>query len=153
MTAPTPVIENRKARFQYFVEEQFEVGIVLTGTEVKSIRQSKVNFADSYIEISDSMELFLVNAHIDEYTEGNRFNHTPKRKRKLLAHTHEILKMHKAHEIKGYTLIPLKMYFHNRKVKLKVGICKGKDAADKRQTIKERDAKKSVAQAMRQAMK
>lgn len=145
----TPTILNRKAGYLYHIEERFETGIVLTGTEVKSVRASKVSLAEAWVDVSDSLELWLVGAHIDEYSFGNRNNHLPAQRRKLLAHKHEILKMRKARDIKGYTLIPLRMYFHNRYAKLEVGICRGKDSRDKRHTILERDAKREVARTVK----
>jgi len=153
MSAPTPTLNNRKARHNYHVEESYEVGIMLQGTEVKSVRQAKVNFADSYVDITPAMELYWVNAHIDEYLQGNQFNHNSTRKRKLLAHSSEIMKMHKARELKGYTLIPLKMYFRNGKVKLEIGVCRGKDKYDKREAIKQKESKRSLDRAMKAAMR
>lgn len=149
MTNSTPVIKNRKAYFNYKVDEKLEVGIVLTGTEVKSVRQSKMNISEAYINIDDNLELFIQNCHIDEYTEGNRFNHNPRRKRKLLAHRTEILKMQKAISLKGYTLIPLKVYFNKGKVKIEIGTCKGKEGVDKRNTVKEREQKRSMQRALK----
>lgn len=142
----TPVIQNRKANHLYFVDETFEVGIMLIGSEVKSIRDGKCTLGEAWIDITeDKDELWLVGAHIDEYLFANRFNHFPARRRKLLAHTHEIQKMRKAKELKGCTLIPLKLYFKNRYAKLEVGICRGKDQRDKRQDIMQRDAKMEMA--------
>ena len=106
----TPVIQNRKANHLYFVDETFEVGIMLIGSEVKSIRNGKCTLGEAWIDIDENKdELWLVGAHIDEYLFANRFNHFPARRRKLLAHTHEIQKMRKAKELKGCTIIPLKM--------------------------------------------
>ena len=144
----TPVIQNRKAHHLYFVEETFEVGIMLIGSEVKSIRDGKCSLNEAWVDIDDKKnELWLVSAHIDEYLFANRFNHFPARRRKLLAHVHEIAKMRKAKELKGYTLVPLKIYFKNRRAKLEMGICKGKDQRDKRQDIINRDAKLEMARA------
>lgn len=144
----TPVIQNRKASHLYFVDESFEVGVMLIGSEVKSIRDGKCTLGEAWIDLDpDKDELWLIGAHIDEYLFANRFNHFPARKRKLLAHVHEIQKMRKAKEQKGCTLIPLKLYFKNRKVKLEMGICRGKDQHDKRQSIMERDAKMEMARA------
>ncbi len=144
----TPVIQNRKANHLYFVDESFEVGSMLFGSEVRSIRDGKCTVGVAWIDIdADKDELWLVGAHIDEYLFANRFNHFPARRRKLLAHKHEIQKMRKAKELKGSTIIPLKLYFKNRRAKLEVGICRGKDQHDKRQSIKERDAKMEMAQA------
>lgn len=142
------VIQNRKAHHLYFVDETFEVGIMLIGSEVKSIRDGKCTIGEAWIDIDpDKDEIWLVGAHIDEYLFANRFNHFPARKRKLLAHKHEITKMRKAKELKGCTIIPLKLYFKNRRAKLEVGICRGKDQHDKRQSIMERDAKMEMARA------
>lgn len=144
----TPVIQNRKANHLYFVDETFEVGVMLIGSEVKSIRDGKCTISEAWIDIDDEKnELWLIGAHIDEYLFANRFNHFPARKRKLLAHAHEIEKMRKAKELKGCTLIPLKLYFKNRRVKLEMGICRGKDQHDKRESLLERDAKMEMARA------
>lgn len=141
----TPCIQNRKANHLYFVEDRFEVGIMLIGSEVKSIRSGKCSLSEAWIDVDERNELWLVGAHIDEYLFANRFNHMPARRRKLLAHAHEIEKMRKAKERGGYTLIPLKLYFKNRYAKLEVGICKGKDQQDKRQDLMKRDAKLEMA--------
>lgn len=146
----TPVIQNRKANHLYFVEETFEVGIMLIGSEVKSIRDGKCSLNEAWVDIDEKKnEIWLVAAHIDEYLFANRFNHFPARRRKLLAHVHEITKMRKAKELKGYTLVPLKLYFKNRRAKLEVGICRGKDQRDKRQDIINRDAKLEMARAIK----
>jgi len=142
----TPTIVNRKANHLYSVEERFEVGIMLIGSEIKSIRDGKCNLGDAWVDVSaDKDEIWLVGAHIDEYLFANRFNHIPARRRKLLAHLHEIVKMKKAVEIKGKTIVPLKLYFKNRYAKLEIGICRGKDQQDKRQDIITRDAKLEMA--------
>ncbi|MCF0216286.1 MAG: SsrA-binding protein SmpB [Fibrobacteraceae bacterium] len=142
----TPVITNRKANHLYFVEERFEVGIMLIGSEVKSIRDGKCTITEAWVDLDDTKnELWLVGAHIDEYLFANRYNHFPARKRKLLAHVTEIRKMRKAKELKGYTIVPLKLYFKNRYAKLEIGICRGKDQRDKRQDILQRDAKMEMA--------
>ncbi len=131
----SPTIENRKARHQYSVLDTLETGIVLTGTEVKAIRLSHVSLGEAFVEISNRGELWLVNARIEEYFEANQFNHSPLAKRKLLAHAHEILKLKRLTEQKGMTLIPLKLYFKKGKVKVLIGICRGKKAEDKRATL------------------
>ena len=121
---------------------------MLIGSEVKSIRDGKCTLGEAWIDIDENKdELWLVGAHIDEYLFANRFNHIPARRRKLLAHKHEIQKMRKAKDLKGYTIIPLKLYFKNRIAKLEVGICRGKDQHDKRQDILVRDAKMEMARA------
>ena len=141
----TSVIQNRKANHLYFIEDRFETGLMLIGSEVKSIRNGKCSISEAWVDLDDKNEIWLVGAHIDEYLFANRLNHMPARRRKLLAQKHEIQKMRKAKELKGYTLIPLKVYFKNRYAKLEVGICRGKDQQDKRQDIIKRDAKLEMA--------
>lgn len=136
-------ILNRKARHDYFIEEEYECGIVLTGTEIKSIRDGKANIKDSYAIIRKN-ELFLLNMFISHYKEGNIFNHNETRTRKLLMHKKEILKLNDKITLQGYTLIPLKVYFKNNKVKVLLGLCKGKKNYDKRESIKERDIKRQL---------
>lgn len=131
-------INNRKAKFDYAIEETYEAGIALTGTEIKSIREGKVNLKDSYALVRNS-EVFVINMHISSYEKGNQFNHEETRTRKLLLHKKEILKISARLNIEGYTLVPLKMYFKNGKVKLLIGVGKGKKLYDKRETIKQRD--------------
>lgn len=137
-------IVNREARFNYFVLEEFECGIVLTGTEIKSIRDGKCNLKDSYARIRNN-EIYLLNMNVAEYKEGNIFNHNPKRTRKLLLHKNEILKLSSKIEQDGLTLVPLKLYFKKNKVKILLGLCKGKKTYDKRETIKERDLKREAS--------
>lgn len=136
-------ILNRKARHDYFIEEEYECGIVLTGTEIKSIRDGKANIKDSYAIIRKN-ELFLLNMFISHYKEGNIFNHNETRTRKLLMHKKEILKLNDKITLQGYTLIPLKVYFKSNKVKVLLGLCKGKKNYDKRESIKERDIKRQL---------
>ena len=131
-------IINRKAKFDYFTYETYEAGIVLTGTEIKSVRNGKANIKDSYAIIRDN-EAYLLNAHISLYKEGSSFNHEEQRTRKLLLHKKEILKIKNKLDIEGYTLIPLKMYFKGEKLKVLLGVCKGKKNYDKKQSLKERD--------------
>ena len=130
-------IINRKAKFDYFTYETYEAGIVLTGTEIKSVRNGKANIKDSYAIIRDD-EAYLLNAHISLYKEGSSFNHEEQRTRKLLLHKKEILKIKNKLDIEGYTLIPLKMYFKGEKLKVLLGVCKGKKNDDKKQSLKER---------------
>ena len=137
-------ILNRKARHDYFIEEEYECGIVLTGTEIKSIRDGRCNIGDSYGHIRKG-ELFVLNMFIGEYKEGNIFNHEETRTRKLLMHKKEILKLSNYVNIEGYTLIPLKIYFKNNKAKLLLGLCKGKKNYDKRESVKERDIQREIA--------
>lgn len=136
-------ILNRKARYDYKIEESYEAGIVLTGTEIKSIRLGKVNIKDSYAIIKNE-ELFLLNTHIASYEQGNIFNHNETRTRKLLMHKKEIQKLATKIEQLGYTLIPLKIYFKNRKAKVEIGVAKGKKNYDKRETIKNRDLEREM---------
>lgn len=135
-------IKNKKAYFDYFVEREIEAGIVLKGTEIKSIRKGSANLKDCYCRIKDN-EVFLLNMFIAKYEEGNRFNHDERRTRKLLLHKKEIKKIKDEIMLDGYSLIPLKLYFVKDKVKILIGVCKGKKLYDKRETIKERDLKRS----------
>lgn len=144
------VAENRRARFDYHVEDTFEAGIALTGTEVKSLRFGEGSIAESYAEIRDG-EAWLINANIAEFSHGNRFNHEPKRPRKLLLHGREIDRLQGLVERKGMTLVPLSLYFNSRgRAKLELALARGKNVADKRQTIKERDWKREQARVMRE---
>ena len=136
-------IVNRVARHDYFIEEEYECGIVLTGTEIKSIRLGKANIKDSYAVIKNS-EIFLLNMFISHYKEGNIFNHEETRTRKLLLHRSEILKLNDKVRLEGYTLIPLKIYFVKGKAKLLLGVCKGKKNYDKREALKEKDIRRQV---------
>ena len=134
-------ILNREAKFNYFIKDEIECGIVLFGTEIKSIRDGKTNLKDSYAIIRNN-EVYLLNMNISEYKEGNLFNHEPKRTRKLLLHKNEILKLKKEIEQDGFTLVPLKLYFVKNKAKILLGLCKGKKNFDKRETIKQRELKR-----------
>jgi len=137
-------IVNRRARYDYEIENNYEVGIVLTGTEVKSIREGKVNLKDSYVIIRNE-ELFLLNTHISAYSKGNIFNHEENRTRKLLMHKKDIKKLKSKIELTGYTLVPLKMYFKNGRVKLSVALACGKKNYDKKESIKVRDIERENA--------
>lgn len=137
-------IVNRRARYDYFIEEEIEAGIVLTGTEIKSIRMGKVNLKDSYAIIRNG-EIFLLNTHISSYEKGNIFNHEEDRTRKLLLHRLQIKKLQNKITLEGYTLIPLKIYFVKGRAKVLIGLCKGKKNYDKRQTIKDRDIEREIA--------
>ncbi len=133
------VAENRRARFDYFIEQKFEAGIALSGTEVKSLRFGEGSIAEAYAEVRDEA-VWLVNANIPEFSHGNRFNHEPKRPRKLLLHAREINKLHGAVAREGMTLVPLSIYFNGRgRAKVELALAKGKKVHDKRDTIKERD--------------
>ena len=137
-------ILNRQAKFNYQIFDTFEAGIVLTGTEIKSIRNGKANIKDSYATIKNG-EVFLLNMHISAYEEGNRFNHNETRTRKLLLHKKEILKLKSKVEQEGLTLIPLKLYFNKNKVKINLALCKGKKLYDKRESMKQKDLKREAS--------
>ncbi len=136
-------IYNRKARHDYFIEDTYEAGIELTGTEIKSIRAGNCNIKDSYAIIRNK-EVFLINMFVSPYKEGNIFNHQETRTRKLLLHKKEINKLEEKIEQQGLTLIPIKLYFKNNKLKVELAVCRGKNNYDKRETIKERDIKRSI---------
>ena len=140
---------NRKARFNYIVEESLECGIELMGTEVKSLRNGKFSFSDSYA-IVNNLELWLIQLHISPYDHGNIHNHDADRRRKLLAHKQEIKRLSRKIDEKGMALVPLKIYLKNSKIKVELGICKGKNVQDKRNTIRDRDEKRSVEREFKQ---
>ena len=143
------IAENRKARYHYEFEDVFEVGIVLVGTEVKSLRSGKANIAESYASVEDG-ELWLINADVREYTEGNRNNHEPRRKRKLLVGKRQLGRLDQAISREGMTLVPLKLYFNDRGLaKLALALAKGKKVHDKRETEKKRDWDRQKARLMR----
>jgi len=143
------VATNREARHEYFVEEEMEAGIELMGTEVKSIRQGTLNLKDAWCGIKDG-ELLLNQMHISPYDHGNRFNPDPRRVRRLLMHKREILRLLGKVKQDGYSLIPLSVYFKGSRVKVKVGLCKGKKLYDKRQSAAEADAKRQIERAMKE---
>ena len=136
-------IQNRRARYDYFIEDEIEAGIVLTGTEIKSIRMGKMNLKDSYAIIR-AEEIYLLNASIAAYEKGNIFNHEENRTRKLLMHKSQIKKLQNKIILEGYTLIPLKVYFVKGKAKVLIGVCKGKKTYDKRESINEKDIKREL---------
>ncbi|MFD1787263.1 SsrA-binding protein SmpB [Sphingomonas floccifaciens] len=143
------VAENRRARFEYFIEDTYEAGIALTGTEVKSLRFGEGSIAEAYAEVRDE-QAWLVNANIPEFSHGNRFNHEPKRPRKLLLHEREINRLHGAVARDGMTLVPLTVYFNARgRAKVELALAKGKKAHDKRDTIRERDWKREQGRILR----
>ena len=137
-------VNNRKAYHDYFVLDTYEAGIVLTGTEIKSIRENGANIKDSYAIIKNN-EVFILNMHVSHYEHGNIFNHNETRTRKLLLNKKEILKIKDSVNLNGNTLIPLKLYFKGGNLKVLIGVCKGKKNYDKRETIKERDIKREIA--------
>ena len=144
------VAENRRARFDYSIEDKFEAGIVLTGTEVKSLRFGEGSIAESYAEVSDGA-VWLINSNVPEFSHGNRFNHEPRRPRKLLFHEREINRLRGAVEREGMTLVPLSVYFNAQgRAKVELALAKGRKAHDKREAIKERDWKREAARLMRE---
>ena len=144
------VAENRRARFDYFIEERFEAGIELKGTEVKALRTGEGSIAESYALV-EGEEVWLINSHIPEYSHGNRLNHEPRRRRKLLLRGREIDKLHGAITRQGLTLVPLSVYFNTRgRAKVELALARGKKAHDKRDTIKERDWKREQGRLLRQ---
>ncbi|HXY61376.1 MAG TPA: SsrA-binding protein SmpB [Nitrospirota bacterium] len=148
----TAVTSNRKAYHDYFIEETFEAGLSLLGTEVKSLRLGLANLTDSYAIVKNN-EVFLFNANISPYPHGNIMNHEPLRTRKLLMHGEEIRKLIGKMTLKGYTLIPLKIYFSRGKAKVLLGLAKGKKAFDKRETIKEKESKREVERFVKERSK
>ena len=151
-TGTKRVAENRKARHDYFIGDTFEAGIALVGTEVKSIREGRINLRDSYVEVRGSAhapELFLIGAHISPYDQGNIWNHDPLRPRKLLLHRNEIERIAGKVREKGYTVVPTKVYLRDGRVKVEIGLARGKQQHDKRHEIADRDAKRDIERALR----
>ncbi len=148
MTGIKIICQNKKARHDYFIEDTFEAGIVLKGTEVKSLRDGKGNLVDSYASVEKD-EMWLNNCHIDHYTPATQFNHHPMRKRKLLMRRKEISKLIGKVQEKGYSLIPLKLYFKNGNVKVELSLAKSKKQFDKRASIKKREADREIDRAMK----
>lgn len=142
------IADNRKAFHDYFIEEKFEAGIALFGTEVKSIRDGKINLKDSYVQIKDG-EMWLIGTHISPYEQGNRFNKDPMRTRKLLMHKREIIRLYSIVKQEGLTLVPTKCYFHEGKVKVEIGLARGKKNYDKRDVQSEKDAKRDIQRTMK----
>jgi SsrA-binding protein len=146
------VAANRQAYHDYFVDETIEAGIVLTGTEVKSIREGKVNLRGAYARIKDG-EVWLENVHIAEYAQGTYMNHAPLRDRKLLVHRREIARLTQRIQAKGQTLVPLKLYFKDNHVKVELGLCRGKKLYDKREAIAERESQRELARITKQRLR
>jgi SsrA-binding protein len=142
------ICQNRKAYHDFHIEEAFEVGIALSGTEVKSLREGKANVKDSYVIIKDN-EVFLLNCHISHYSHGNIMNHDPLRTRKLLLHRKEINRLWGKTAMRGFTLIPLKIYFKGPVAKVEIALARGKKLFEKRETIKEKEARREIARAMK----
>lgn len=146
------IAQNKKAYHDYFIEETYEAGIVLQGTEIKSIRAGRVNLKDAYAQIKNG-EVFLFGMHISPYEQGNRFNHDPTRTRKLLLHRREINKLIGETKEAGYSLIPLKLYLKNGYAKILLGLAKGKKKYDKREDLKKKEAKREIERAFRERQK
>ena len=142
------IAQNKKSYHDYFVDEKYEAGIALFGTEVKSVRAGAVNLKDSYCEI-DGGELFAIGFHISPYEKGNIFNREPLRKKKLLMHKREIMKLHGLVAQKGYTLVPLSLYFSGANVKMEIGLCRGKKLYDKRDSAAERESDRKIERHMK----
>lgn len=146
------VAENRKARHDYFIHETFEAGLALVGTEVKSLRTGRANLKDSYASIVNG-EIFVENMHVSPYDEGSIFNHDPLRRRKLLMHKAEIARLFQKTREKGFTIVPLKIYFKHGRAKMEVALASGKHNYDKRQTLHEKAAKREVERALKERQK
>ena len=143
------IVNNRKARFLYHLLERHEAGLVLKGTEVKSLRDGKISLGDAYCHIDSDGEAWLADAHISPYSHANRTNHDPLRRRKLLMHKHEIFKLHQKVREKGLTLVPTKLYFKKGRVKVEIALAKGKKLYDKRSAIREREVRREMERAAR----
>jgi SsrA-binding protein len=144
-----PVTENKKARFEYFIEDEFEAGMVLVGTEVKALRQGRANLKDAYARIVNG-EVWVYQLHIGPYSHAHRENHEPLRPRKLLLHNHEIKRLYGKVNEKGYTLVPTRIYFKDGRAKITVALAKGKRKVDKRETIRRRDQKREMERIKKQ---
>lgn len=145
------IAENRKARFDFFIEESYECGIELLGTEVKSVKNGSISFPDAFAEIINN-EIYIKNFHITEYSYSSIFNHDPDRPKKLLLHREEIKRIQRKVDMKGYTLIPLDFYLKDGRVKTTLGVCKGKKQFDKRATIKDRDINRDLQREFRKGI-
>lgn len=143
------VATNRKAGFEYFLLEKFEAGLSLQGSEIKSIRAGQISIKEAYVDVQDGKQAWLVEAHIAPYAQANRFNHEPRRKRRLLLHKKEISKLWDNVRIKGMTIVPTRVYLKNGRAKIEIALAKGKKAYDKRASIAKRDAERSADREMR----
>lgn len=152
MPGEKSIVENRRARRDYEILERFEAGIELRGTEVKSLREGHITLKDSYADAQDG-QIFLVGAHINPYEQGNIYNHDPERRRRLLLHKREILKLAQRIAEKGLTVVPLRLYFKRGRVKVEVGLCRGKLGVDKRDAIRERELDREAERAVRRVPK
>lgn len=144
---PRSIATNRKALHDYFIEDRFEAGIVLLGSEVKSIRAGRVNLRDSYVRVIDG-ELWLIDAHISPYDQASAENHAPRRNRKLLMHRREIYRLDNKAQAKGRTIVPLRMYYSNNRVKVEIALAQGKQMYDKREAIAKRESDRRVRRAL-----
>ncbi len=142
------VATNRKANFEYFILERFEAGLALQGSEIKSIRAGQISLAESYVEIENGQQAWLVEAHVAPYEQANRFNHDPKRPRRLLLHKKEIRELWNTVRQKGVTIVPLRVYLKNGRAKIEIALAKGKQTHDKRATIAKRDQEREAAREM-----
>lgn len=144
------IVSNRRARHDYHLDDRFEAGLVLQGTEVKSLRDGKGSLAEAWVKVDEHREAWLMQAHIPEYAFGNRNNHDPTRPRKLLLHRRELDEIERAVSAKGMTLVPTRLYFKHGRAKLEFALARGKNVADKRQTEKARDAQREIERALKQ---
>ncbi|MBQ9949256.1 MAG: SsrA-binding protein SmpB [Clostridia bacterium] len=144
-----PLAQNKKAYHEYFIDDKYECGLALVGTEVKSIRAGKVNLKDAYVKVKDS-EAFVVGMHVSPYEQGNIFNRDPFRVRKLLLHKSEIRKLRQASQVEGYSIVPLSLYLKNGLVKMEIAVAKGKKLYDKRSTLAKRDAEREMERKLRE---
>ena len=148
-TGTSMIAQNRRARHDYQIEDRYEAGIALTGTEVKSLREGRASLAESFVSIDRRHEVWLENANIPEYLNGTWNNHAPKRKRKLLLHAKQIFRLERQIQAKGYTIVPLSMYFKDGRVKVEIAVARGKREYDKRQSLREEQDRREAQRAMR----
>ena len=148
-TGTSMIAQNRRARHDYQIEDRYEAGIALTGTEVKSLREGRDSLAESFVSIDRRHEVWLENANIPEYLNGTWNNHAPKRKRKLLLHAQQIVRLERQIQAKGYTIVPLSLYFKDGKVKVEIAVARGKREYDKRQSLREEQDRREAQRAMR----
>ena len=148
-TGTTMIAQNRRARHDYQIEDRYEAGIALTGTEVKSLREGRASLAESFVSIDRRHEVWLENANISEYLNGTWNNHAPKRKRKLLLHAKQIVRLERQIQAKGYTIVPLSLYFKEGRVKVEIAVARGKREYDKRQSLREEQDRREAQRAMR----
>ena len=148
-TGTSMIAQNRRARHDYQIEDRYEAGIALTGTEVKSLREGRASLAESFVSIDRRLEVWLENANIPEYLNCTWNNHAPKRKRKLLLHAKQIIRLERQIQAKGYTIVPLSLYFKDGRVKVEIAVARGKREYDKRQSLREEQDRREAQRAMR----